>query len=597
MGRPGELPVAGDWDGDGRDTPAIYRRPEGTADLLDAQGVVTDRVHLGGAESGPAFPVAGDWYGDGIDTLGLYLPDRGVFVLHHDHGSSTTLSVGPLPGADALPVAGDWNGDGSDTVGLYLRARGEFLLYHQDGTTTARLGPAGTSDTFPVAGDWNGDGHDTVGIYRRSRSTFLVDDRDLGVPAPADGGIPSTGPREVAFGRPGQVDALPLAGDWNGRDLVTLEDLRQIYDLRDADSIAESLPFLNAAMLQAGATTPARKAAFVATLRNESGFRADAVEPGHAPYRGRGLIQLTGAANYRQAGAELGLDLVGEPELAANPLVSAAVASWYWTAARDINQAADRMDMAAVGIAVGYAPTSGEDAERCRDFVAALQHFDPAQPARSVNCERTPLSYLLALAAPPGSDVAARPAGDLGADGSPMPAAPSTPGTLEPVEPAGPPLARDEDAPSSDRPGRPAPPPPSTTTSTVPSPSTTTTSTVPPPPSTTTSTVPPPSTTTSTVPPPSGDLVPTIPPSTTVPTVPVSPPPGRAPSTPAFPAEPDVEVPLPDRPEPWAPPSPGSETPPAPGPPGATTPPRAVSRESDGDGSRATARVSCPEQV
>jgi putative chitinase len=58
-------------------------------------------------------------------------------------------------------------------------------------------------------------------------------------------------------------------------------------------------------------------------------------------YRGRGLIQLTGKDNYREAGESLHLDLVGQPELAEGLEVSARVAAWYWTS-RNLNSFADR---------------------------------------------------------------------------------------------------------------------------------------------------------------------------------------------------------------------------------------------------------------
>jgi putative chitinase len=47
-------------------------------------------------------------------------------------------------------------------------------------------------------------------------------------------------------------------------------------------------------------------------------------------FRGRGAIQLTGRANYREAGIALGLPLDAEPDQAAQPHAAALVAAWYW---------------------------------------------------------------------------------------------------------------------------------------------------------------------------------------------------------------------------------------------------------------------------
>lgn len=51
-------------------------------------------------------------------------------------------------------------------------------------------------------------------------------------------------------------------------------------------------------------------------------------------YRGRGLIQLTGRANYSAAGHQIGLDLVGNPDLLlqGDPAARAALAFWKSTA-------------------------------------------------------------------------------------------------------------------------------------------------------------------------------------------------------------------------------------------------------------------------
>eukprot|EP01062_Namystynia_karyoxenos_P066913 TRINITY_DN6083_c0_g1_i2.p1 TRINITY_DN6083_c0_g1~~TRINITY_DN6083_c0_g1_i2.p1 ORF type:complete len:1537 (+),score=483.83 TRINITY_DN6083_c0_g1_i2:261-4613(+) len=48
-------------------------------------------------------------------------------------------------------------------------------------------------------------------------------------------------------------------------------------------------------------------------------------------FKGRGPIQLTGRANYRNAGRDLGLDLVGNPASVATPEVGFKTTVWFWT--------------------------------------------------------------------------------------------------------------------------------------------------------------------------------------------------------------------------------------------------------------------------
>ena len=146
---------------------------------------------------------------------------------------------------------------------------------------------------------------------------------------------------------------------------ITALQLQQIL-LNAGQSAGVFVPVLNTAMVHYQIVGTKRMAAFIAQIGHESGqFRyvrelgnnqylskydtgSLAKRLGNTPeadgdgqkYRGRGLIQITGRANYMTCGEALALDLLNQPELLEKPQHACMSAAWYW-ASKGINTLAD----------------------------------------------------------------------------------------------------------------------------------------------------------------------------------------------------------------------------------------------------------------
>ncbi len=205
FGIAGDIPLAGDWQGDGFDEVGVARVADGALwFFLDYNGSgrwdagdVAKRFGIAGDQ-----PTVGDWNGDGTDDIGVH---RGNLFYLDSNGS------GAFEGSDSVfrfgnpgdtPIIGDWNGDGTDEIGVH---RGN--LFYQDangsggfdgGDVAFRFGNPG--DT-PIIGDWNGDGTDEIGVHRGN--LFYQD-------ANGSGGFDG-GDVAFRFGIPGDA---PIIGNW-----------------------------------------------------------------------------------------------------------------------------------------------------------------------------------------------------------------------------------------------------------------------------------------------------------------------------------------------------------------------------------------------
>lgn len=114
-----------------------------------------------------------------------------------------------------------------------------------------------------------------------------------------------------------------------------------------AQAVASNWPLIVAALGEFGVLSDLVEVGAAATVAVETGgtfapvheILADparqpelaARQAQYAPYTGRGFVQITWRANYAAAGSALGVDLVGNPELALDPAIAARVLAWFFS--------------------------------------------------------------------------------------------------------------------------------------------------------------------------------------------------------------------------------------------------------------------------
>jgi len=163
--------------------------------------------------------------------------------------------------------------------------------------------------------------------------------------------------------------------DANGATLLSLCEslpealeppwLSLLYLRAKDEDVADFSSRLKQVMANRHIDTPLRQAHFLAQVGHESGefrFRAEIangeayqgrvdlgnLQPGDGrKFKGRGLIQLTGRANYGEYGRAIGreAELLDKPELVeTDPELCVDVAGWFW-AKRNLNNLADIDDL------------------------------------------------------------------------------------------------------------------------------------------------------------------------------------------------------------------------------------------------------------
>ncbi len=135
----------------------IHANGKTRADLID---------HVFRFGSQQDLPVTGDWNGDGVRNIGVF--NNGDWKLDTDGDGRLTArdSVRQFGRQGDLPVVGDFNGDGIEQLGVF---RGGTWMIDSNGNgeleVTDKVFELGTAGDKPVVGDFDGDGIDEPSVY------------------------------------------------------------------------------------------------------------------------------------------------------------------------------------------------------------------------------------------------------------------------------------------------------------------------------------------------------------------------------------------------------------------------------------------------
>jgi hypothetical protein len=174
----GDVPVPGDYDGDGRTDFAVWRGPTGMWIILLSSSGYTQRLalQLGSTELGDV-PVAGDYDGDGRTDVAVWRPSTGTWLVRTSSSGFASFLTWQWGASTDLPIVGDYDGDGRTDLAVWRPGTGTFIIRSSSSQYTDRTGVVlGSREhgDVPVSGDFDNDGRTDVAVWRPGTGVWYV---------------------------------------------------------------------------------------------------------------------------------------------------------------------------------------------------------------------------------------------------------------------------------------------------------------------------------------------------------------------------------------------------------------------------------------